>query len=420
MPQTTEYQISAKDRRILRGLAARLAELSADPVMDERRAAWKARAALKPERPMILAEIGGVMDEVMPLAQLQCEGDLARGIERGWRGKIYSIEVVKDDSVVDPWIEVGWHVSFGDYGVKSERHRTTGEKLTSYRWTPPIKDLQKDLGKLHFRSHTVDREGTMRHKAFLEENFGDIMPVKVTGRFWWTMGMTWTAIDLIGLENLMLFMYDDPDGLHGLMKLLRDDHIQLIEWCEREGLLTLNNGNEYIGSGSLGFTDRLPAADWKPGMPARLKDLWGLSESQETVGVGPDLFAEFIFPYQLSVIRKFGLCYYGCCEPVHSRWHVIKAIPNLLSVSVSPWCDQEFMARELGNRYVFCRKPNPALISRENFNEDEIRADLRHTLDVARGCTLELVMKDVHTLANCPQRLARWVEMAREECERSR
>jgi len=104
----------------------------------------------------------------------------------------------------------------------------------------------------------------------------------------------------------------------------------------------------------------------------------------------------------------------GCCEPVDKRWHIIKRIPNLARVSVSPWADEEFMAQELGSDYVYCRKPNPTLISTEHFDEDAIRADLRHTLTVARNCRVELVMKDVHTLNNQPWRLPRWVEIARQ------
>ena len=59
----------------------------------------------------------------------------------------------------------------------------------------------------------------------------------------------------------------------------------------------------------------------------------GLSESQETVGVSPELFEEFVFQYQLPIISRFGFACYGCCEPVDSRWHVIKKIPNLRRVS---------------------------------------------------------------------------------------
>lgn len=125
-------------------------------------------------------------------------------------------------------------------------------------------------------------------------------------------------------------------------------------------------------------------------------------------------FEEFIFPYQLRVAEKFGMCYYGCCESVHTRWHVLKKLPNLERVSVSPWCDEEFMARELGTRYVYSRKPNPTQVSTSVFDEAAIRADLRKTLTVAKGCRVEFAMKDVHTLANEPKRLPRWVQLARE------
>ena len=139
-----------------------------------------------------------------------------------------------------------------------------------------------------------------------------------------------------------------------------------------------------------------------------------LSESQETSEVGPDMFEEFVFQYQRPIIERFGLCYYGCCEAVHLKWSILKRLPNLARVSISPWCDQEYMAEALGRDYGFSRKPNPSLISTPYFNEDDIRNDIRTTVSVAKDCNLELIMKDVHTLCGEPERMARWVALARE------
>jgi hypothetical protein len=75
------------------------------------------------------------------------------------------------------------------------------------------------------------------------------------------------------------------------------------------------------------------------------------------------------------------------------------------------------MAEALGRDYVFSRKPIPTLVSTPEFNEDLIREDLRHTLTVARNCNLEIILKDVHTLCGEPNRIARWVELARELIE---
>jgi len=407
--------IDPADRHILRDLASRLANHAADPVMDERRRAWRRLAARDPQRPMILAETGGVLDELIPVATLRCSTRW-QPFERSLRELIFRVEEVRDDFVLEPFINCGWHVGISDYGVPFEQHRgDNAGKLGSYVWESPLKNFPADLDKLHPRRCHVDRDSTLAAKTELEELFDGILPVRMRGGFQWTQGMTWPAIQLVGLEQFMVLMMDDPQTVHRLMAFLRDDHIAVNTWLEREGLLTLNNENDYIGSGSPGYTDEPPQGGWKEGDPVRLKDLWALSESQETVGVGPDMFEEFVFQYQLPVIERFGLCYYGCCEPVHNRWHVVKRIPNLRRISVSPWCDQAFMADALGRDYIFCRKPNPTLISVERFDEGLIRRDIRETLHAAGDCPLEFAMKDVHTLCDQPSRLGRWVQIVREE-----
>jgi hypothetical protein len=146
--------------------------------------------------------------------------------------------------------------------------------------------------------------------------------------------------------------------------------------------------------------------------------MWGLSESQETVGISPEMFGEFVFPYQLPLISRFGLSCYGCCEPLEKRWQYVSQIPNLRRVSVSPWSDQETMSRQLQDNYIFSRKPHPALVSMSNWDEDEITSDLMKTLDIRKGRNVELILKDVHTLSNEPWRLGRWVELAREAIEK--
>jgi hypothetical protein len=98
---------------------------------------------------------------------------------------------------------------------------------------------------------------------------------------------------------------------------------------------------------------------------------------------------------------------------------VIKNLPNLKRLSISPWCDEAFMAAQLGREYVFSRKCHPTRISTPQFDEGEIRNELRYTLEVAKGCNVELIMKDVHTLCGEPWRMGRWVEIAREEIERA-
>jgi hypothetical protein len=406
------------DIEILRRLAERKVQIVADPVNEERRQAWYALDSGSGDRPIILIERNGIRDPRKPCPddRLECVDEWARGIEMALRDEIYNFEEIRDDHVVEPFFNTGWQVARSGYGVQAVVHRAEDvELMGSKSWDPPIVDLDADFAKLKPRTFSVDREASLERKARLEAVFADIIPVRIRGSHYWTLGLTWQAIELIGLQGLMMAMYDNPDGLHRIMAFMRDDHLAMADWLEEQGLYTLNNENDYIGSGSFGYTRDLPQPDWREGAKVRKKDLWVLSESQETVGVGPDQFEEFVFPYQLAVAGKFGKCYYGCCEPVNNRWHILKRMPNLERVSVSPWADQTFMAEACGRDYVFSRKPNPTLISTATCDETAIREDLRETLAAARECRLEIVMKDVHTLANQPERARRWVEIAREE-----
>ncbi len=414
--------ITSKDRRILRELAKLKRDRVESVENQQRREDWyRLDDSTQDSRPMLLAEFAGVNDVEKPFNPdaLECESELARTIEQGFRWMFFIFDNLKDDHVFEPVINIPWKVKVSDFGVEVISHKVEIDGLMgAINWEPPIKDIDRDFDKLKHRSYSVDREATLREKAILEEVFDGILDIGIRCNYWWTLGMTGQAIKLIGMENLMMYMFDNPQGLHRLMAFLHDDILAYSKWLEDEGLLTLNNQDDYIGSGSLGYSRALPASGAPVGGPVRRKDQWALLESQETVGVGPDQFEEFVFPYQKDIAEYFGRIYYGCCEPVNTRWHVIEKLENLQRVSVSPWCDQAFMGEVLGRRYVFSRKPNPTLISTEVWDEDAIRADLQSTLKSATGCRLEIIMKDVHTLNNEPWRISRWVEIAREEIAR--
>jgi hypothetical protein len=130
------------------------------------------------------------------------------------------------------------------------------------------------------------------------------------------------------------------------------------------------------------------------------------------------MFEEFIYRYQLPVMQRFGLNCYGCCEPVDTRWHILKKIPNLRRLSVSAWADRVKMAEYLEDKYVYSWKPNPALLAVPHLQEDEARKYVRETLETSKGCILEIVMKDNHTIGKNPKNVINWVKVVREEIDR--
>jgi hypothetical protein len=77
------------------------------------------------------------------------------------------------------------------------------------------------------------------------------------------------------------------------------------------------------------------------------------------------------------------------------------------------------MAAFLEDRYVFSWKPSPAPLAQPQLDEQVVRTVLRDVLAATRGCRLEIIMKDNHTLGNNPGNAVRWVEIAREEIARA-
>ena len=401
--------ISERDRGVLRELAARVAEAAALPIQQERAELIRDLNHLRPRRPVVLAFPEGGWRELVPEEALLCDDPLLRQWERHLRSQVFRHEMIRDDYPLLPHFNIRWRVEVGDFGLQETRTRT--EELGSYVWDPPVKS-RDDFARLHPRHVEIDRPETARQAETAHEILGDLLEVRIHGSLWWSLGLTGDLVLLRGLEQTMLDMYDDPQLLHDMMALLRDDMMHLLDVYEAEGILSLNNGpDDYVGSGGLGHTDELPAEDFDG--TARCADMWVLSESQETVGVGPEQFAEFILPYQLPLMERFGLVCYGCCEPLDTRLDLlIERVPALRRVSVSPWFNRRLAAEKLADRYVYSWKPNPTLVCAPKVNWLEVERTTRETVETARGCCLEMILKDTHTFHNDPERIGRWVEIA--------
>ncbi len=397
-----------QDREILRQLAGRVAGIASSDRMKKLEGEWKRHNALQGERPMICVSPEGCWREILREEDLQCQDPLLRGFEYNLRQKLFWAEEIRDDTPISANFGVPYiiHSTFYLDGPDDNQERVSD--TGSFHYTKLIDDLSEGLEKLKFRQLTYDKAASEAGFAAAQEAFGDLLNVRYRGGHWWTMGITAEVIRLIGMEDLMIDMYDDPENLHRLMAWFRDEHMNLITQCEKLGILTLNNEDDIIASGGIGYTDELGAPDGK----VTLQDLWGFAESQETVGISPQMFGEFIFPYQLPLLEKFGINCYGCCEPVEMRWKWISQIPRLRRLSVSPWSNKEEMAELLGKNYIFSRKPNPSYVCM-GFAEDEIRKDLTETAQLADQTCMEVILKDTHTVENHPERLHRWVEMAR-------
>ena len=94
-----------------------------------------------------------------------------------------------------------------------------------------------------------------------------------------------------------------------------------------------------------------------------------------------------------------------------------KGLGAIISSSPTPVDSMEFAVSEAKDRIVELDvgaiRPNPDQ-PRTRFNEEEIEAHLRHTREVCEryGCPYELILKDISTVLNKPQRVFEWAKLA--------
>ena len=147
--------------------------------------------------------------------------------------------------------------------------------------------------------------------------------------------------------------------------------------------------------------------------------LWCFCAAQEFAAVSPAMHEEFLLQYQLPILRPYGLVAYGCCEDLTRKIDMLRRIPNLRRIAVSPMADVARCAAHIGRDYVLSYRPSPSDMVGYGFDEARIRAILRRDLAACRGCHTDVTLKDVETVQRDPTRVRRWVAICRQEVERA-
>lgn len=99
---------------------------------------------------------------------------------------------------------------------------------------------------------------------------------------------------------------------------------------------------------------------------------------------------------------------------------IVKKIPNLRKISITPWADINRAAEAAGKDYIISAKPNPANLPYAASNPDLIREEIRTLLDACRrnNTPCEILLKDISTSAYNLENLIVWNKIAKEEVGR--
>ena len=401
-----------KDINRLRSLAAHQAELAASEKNLERVALWKRHNACRGERPVIHIEEGTFGHQAIG-PQLQCRDEFARSLEWGLLHNCIGLETFDDDRVVAPWfgIEYDRHFRLFGHSIRQDVLRQEDGTELGHKFEHIISDLEEDWDKiLQPTEFGVDKVSTLANKERIEDIFGDILPVRLVCSSLYAVP-TQQVVHMMGMENMLYSIYDYPELFLEMMDRIADSYIQSFRHLESEGVLIQNRSFEWVAQGSMAFWEGPEVTG-----PAKTTDLWGFLDSQETVGMSPAMFREFIFPCYKKIAQLFGRLSYGCCEPVSAFWEDIRTLPNLKKVSISPWCDEEYMAQQLrGTDIIYQRKPSPNFLGvGSTLDEEGARAHIEKTLKTAQGCHVEITQRDVYTVGGDLSRVQRYVQIIRE------
>ena len=412
-----ESLITNKDKRYLRELAKKYVEYSELPVMEERTSLWHAHNRMMSNKPVVIMENLTFNGDFLP--ELKCSTESGQFIESILLEQILNFELINDDKVIPHYLPIELQIDFQafSHGFKHKYSKDSEGREIGYESSHLISDLKEDLPELQYSKYSVDWIRTNKIKEYIENIIGSILPVVIKNTsLTWHITPTAQIVELMGMEAMLLAMLDTPDEMKNLFSFIMEDIIRYLRWQEKEGLLTLNNSNDYVASGSYGFTSEIPRRQVDCN-DIKTKDLWGHMNSQESVGISPDMFGEFIFPSYLELANEFGLLYYGCCEPVHHVWEdYLCKLPNLRKLSISPWCDEQIMGEYLKREpVIYSRKPSPNYIGVGKYlDEESFSEHIIGTLDAAEGNTLEIIFRDIYNLEGNRRKPGRAVEIVRE------
>lgn len=397
------YTIKSKERIYLRDLARRQLEYSKLPIMEQRTRHWYENNALKGEKPIIVVEHGPFREELFP--EIFCSSKMGMAVEKELLSHITSYELINDDKVVPDFYTVNRMIKMKELDQDRIVHhaRDTKGRELGYSYEHPVKDLKEDFHVLKKSVYSYDDKETMAHFEFMQDLLGDILDVRISNNsLLWFMSFTARAVNIMGLERLMYSIMDYPEETERFFDFILEDSFEYMDWQEIEGLLALDNGNSRAGAGSYGFTDELPTDEYKKTGRVTTRDIWGNMNSQESVGLSPSMYKEFVFPIFKKAAERFGLVYYGCCEPVHEIWEsCVSTLPNLRKVSISPWCDEEYMGEALrGTNVIYSRKPSPNFLGVGSFDEAAFTEYMKKTMKAAKGCHAEILFRDIYTLTD--------------------
>ena len=415
-----EIKLQPDEKDVLRRLVAELARIAALPTHREKAELWRRLNDLESVRPLVwINEIPwhemNVDDELTP----RTRHPWAREWETTLRQTIYQWRHLPADMIVSDFMECPLAIHSTDFGIIEDvdiAKTDDANPIVSRHYNIQIRDWP-DLEKIRMPRITHVAEATENRYQVMAEICAGLMPVRKVGQthIWYT---PWDyLIRWWGVQEALEDLIDRPELVHaGVDRMVAAWSAELDQFAA-QNLLGSDAGNTRIGSGGYGYTKSLADPSGTSLLGASPGQMWGCSNAQIFSGVSPDMHWEFALKHDIPWLSRWGLTYYGCCEPLDFKLDLLHRIPNLRKISMNYRIHLDRAVRNVADQYVFSYKPNPAVFAGDTWRPDEARKELRDLLEQARGSHVEIIMKDISTVRYQAKRLWEWSRIAMETAE---
>jgi len=419
---TEEIRLLPAETDVLQRLVDEVAGIAALRVHQEKAELWRRLNDLESDRPMVwINEIPWHEMNVNDELTLRTHHAWAREWETMLRQTLYQWRHLPADMVLSDFMECPLAIHSTDFGIIEDVELAKTDEanpIVSRHFNIQIRDWP-DLEKIKTPRITHVAVATDERFRVMSAICADVMPVRKVGQthIWFT---PWDyLIRWWGVQEAMLDLVERPELVHAAVdRIVAAWNAELDQFVE-QGLLSPDANNTRIGSGGYGYTRALPNPS-RQTLGVATCQMWGCSNAQIFSAVSPDMHWEFALKHDLPWLSRWGLTYYGCCEPLDFKLDLLRRIPNLRKVSINYRVKLDRAVRNVAGRYVFSYKPNPAIFATEVWRPDDARQELMRVLEQARDCHVEIIMKDISTVRYQPQRLWEWAALAMDLVQRGR
>lgn len=215
-------------------------------------------------------------------------------------------------------------------------------------------------------------------KRLSDDDFSVIMPE-------WCRGPFGLACHLRGMDHIIIDMQEDPEFVHALMRFTTEARKK---WTrQRAEFMKVS-----IQVGSL-YNDEV-------NVPL----------------LSPQLYEKFILPYEIELSKFYGvISYWHSCGNTTSLHSLIRCIPHLQMIHISPWTDLEQSVANLADSGIALEVVLHPLVDVQKATEEKMRSHLTHVRSVTEGIPTTVRADGLQVISSVKEDLAkikRWADIA--------